>query len=277
VNSDGTYDIDYDDGESERGVAVEMIRAVEATVSGGHAIDAHRQDATDAFRAQLQRSINAGVDVLRALDTTVDGSYSRVSRRDFQDWIGELRLDLSQRQIDSLESMFPSTTMSGGVDVEKMLDHVSLSARSDLEPRDLRDIVSAVADPQRAINALRERFERADARGRRAVTRKEFSRILRESELRVRDRVLDSIMRHFDKRCIGEVQYEQFLDELSGGASGSKKTQLREGDLAEYDDGKVRRVVRVERVNRDGSFDVKCQDTSRVFTVRTDSDPPRSL
>jgi cytidine deaminase len=236
VNRDGTYDINYDDGERELGVAAELVRLIGSTSSSKKAADS-------SVVAQLREG-----DKVEARYKGRARYFPGVVKRVNRDGSYDINYDDGEREL--------------GVDAELV-----------------RSLEPAVRSPSRSA-ARTDSFD--DSAKAAAVDFRAGDKI--EARYKGRERYYSGTIKRANRDGSYDVDYDDGEKELSvearliklvgtssstSAAASSKPTELLEGDKIEaryrgrerYFPGVVRRV------NRDGTFDINYDDGERELGV----------
>ncbi|KAG5192664.1 hypothetical protein JKP88DRAFT_173091 [Tribonema minus] len=341
VNRDGTYDIDYDDGEKELGVAAALIRAqvplleasapqqqrggsaeplaegdrVEARYKGraryfsGKVRRANRDGTYDVDYDDGEKELSVAVDLIRSLEPPPrHGAARRADSLDDGGRGSAAAAAAALREGDKVEARYKGRARYYSGKIRR----VNRDGTYDVDYDDGEKELSVAADLIRSLESSsgradeRDRITTSSGGGGRGGTPREGDKV--EARYRGRERWFGAKVRKVNRDGTYDVDYDdggceldvrpEFVRLLSaaaaaaagdgdrtdgGGSSGAARSPpLMEGDKVEARyKGRTRYYPgKIQRANRDGTYDVDYDDGEKELSVAADlikslEPPPR--
>jgi PUB domain/EF-hand domain pair/Histone methyltransferase Tudor domain 1 len=253
ANRDGSYDIDYDDGEKELSVAAKLVRLIGTA-------NKSRSTAADSSEKQPIIELLEG-DAIEARYRGRERWYAGVVRRVNRDGTYDINYDDGERELS-----LAATLVRTKDDVKRRHDSIDDSNRSTTTARTTTTAAATAAHKPREGDRVEARYK-----GRTRY----YSGVVRRAH---RDGTYDIDYDDGEKESSVDAELVRLLDSNSS-SSGTKSAtatvhkpavlELREGDKIEarYKGRERWCAGTINRVNRDGSYDINYDDGERELGV----------
>eukprot|EP00953_Heterococcus_sp_UTEX-ZZ885_P010886 6325-Heterococcus_DN1.PRE.2 len=254
ANRDGTYDIDYNDGEKELSVAAKLIKLIDSVTKS-------RSTVADNSKKSIIELLEG--DAVEARYRGREHWYAGVVRRVNRDGTYDINYDDGERELSVAAALVRAKH-----DVKSRHDSVNDSNRGTTTARTTAAAAAAAHKPREG--------DRVEARYKGRT--RYYSGVIRRAH---RDGTYDIDYDDGEKELSVDAELVRLLDSNSS-SSGTKSVtatvhkaavlDLREGDKIEARyKGRERWYAGViRRVNRDGSYDINYDDGERELGVDTE-------
>ena len=210
VRLNGTYDIDYDDGEKEMGVDKALVNATDEDMREKEMAD----EELTRLESMVQKAVDSGTDVLKCLEHFDTDHSGSIDEDEFYRSLQKLDLDVSRSEARKMMDKFPGKRR-GQINIRDFIHGMKLERTREVEDIDsvqdeIRCEIKRLTETRYGRPEFRQMFEEIDRDGGGSIDLREFQKVLDQLGFELSSEVVKKLCQKFDYNHDGKIAYEAF-------------------------------------------------------------------
>ena len=202
--------------------------------------DEHIDEEMRELRQQVQRAVDAGIDIIECFEHFDTDTSGTIDEDEFYRGLQKLDMDVSRSEARKMMDKFPGRRR-GQIKFREFIKAMRLERREEVDTRglqeDIRREIRRLAETRYGRPRFRQVFEEIDRDGSGTIDRREFKKAMEQIGFELSSRQVKQLFTKFDRYFTGEITYkdfEKFAEDGDGDVRSSRDRDYRSS--SRYDD-----------------------------------------